>query len=160
MCPSKGGATDVNGSRINLFPDVRDIVANIQECGIPIAAASRCVLLLSLQSAMIIYHMYSTTSPKASCELQKVLGIYDKFDFSEIYPRRKFSHFEKYQSSLSSILSVVLFTLLSLKTKSQVDYKDMIFFDDERWNISDIATLGNAIGIFDLIARLIPQASY
>ena len=88
---------------------------------------------------------YSTTSPKASCELQKVLGIYNKFDFSEIYPRRKFSHFEKYQfeSYLSSILNVVLLTVLSLKRKSQVDYRDMIFFDDERWNISDITTLGN-----------------
>lgn len=102
----KGGATDVHGSRINLFPDVRDIISNIQECGIPIAAAS------------------STTAPKASRELQKVLQIYDNFDFSEIYPKRKFSHFE------------------SLQRKSQVDYKDMIFFDDEQWNISDITTLG------------------
>ena len=52
-------------------------------------------------------------------------------------------------TNLSSILSVILFAvLLSLKRKSQVDYRDMIFFDDERWNISDITTLGNDIGIF------------
>ena len=45
---SKGGAIDVHGSRVNLFPDVRDIITNIQECGILMAAASRYVCPPSL----------------------------------------------------------------------------------------------------------------
>ena len=34
------------------------------------------------------------------------------------------------------------FLFFSLQRKSEIDYKDMIFFDDERWNISDITGLG------------------
>ena len=33
-------------------------------------------------------------------------------------------------------------SFFSLQRKSEIDYKDMIFFDDERWNISDITGLG------------------
>ncbi|XP_065915833.1 magnesium-dependent phosphatase 1-like [Dysidea avara] len=101
-----GGATDVYGKRAVLFPDVKDILSDIRQCGIKMAAAS------------------STTDPQASRELQKVLGIYDMFDFSEIYPKRKTNHFEK------------------LKQKSKVEYEDMIFFDDESWNISTVSPLG------------------
>jgi len=38
---SCGGATDAYGERAELFPDVRDILNAIKQCGIPMAAASR-----------------------------------------------------------------------------------------------------------------------
>ena len=36
-----------------------------------------------------------TTDPSASVALQKALGVYDRFHFSELYPRRKFEHFKR-----------------------------------------------------------------
>jgi len=39
---SCGGATDAYGERAVLFPDVKDIFNDIQQCGIKMAAASRC----------------------------------------------------------------------------------------------------------------------
>lgn len=101
-----GGATDRYGTKIQLFRDVREILSELDGAGIKIAAAS------------------STEDPPASEELQKVLGVYDRFQFHEIYPTRKFKHFEK------------------LKEKSGVDYRDMLFFDDEYLNIKDISSLG------------------
>lgn len=64
---SKGGATDVHGSQINLCHDVRDIIANIQDCGILIAAASRYVLLESLRLAKLNARILITLSSTCTC---------------------------------------------------------------------------------------------
>ena len=45
---SCGGATDVYGERAVLFPDVKDILSDIRQCGIKMAAASRSAFVFYL----------------------------------------------------------------------------------------------------------------
>lgn len=57
-------------------------------------------------------------------QLINLLGIAQYFHYREIYPGCKMKHFR------------------SLQQKSNIDFKEMVFFDDDRRNIRDVSRLG------------------
>jgi magnesium-dependent phosphatase 1 len=65
-----------------------------------------------------------TEEPDWARKLLRVLNIYDWFDYEEIYPTTKERHFE------------------SLRKRSGIEYKEMIFFDDEYRNIVAVSKIG------------------
>lgn len=65
-----------------------------------------------------------TTSPKIARELMKIFGIKPYIDYEEIFPDTKTTHF------------------VSIAAKSKIDFRDMVFFDDEHRNIRDVSLLG------------------
>lgn len=64
-----------------------------------------------------------TETPDIAETLLKLFDINKYFDFKQIFPDRKFKHFK------------------NLKKESDVEYNEMIFFDDEMRNIRDISSL-------------------
>eukprot|EP00126_Sphaerothecum_destruens_P013491 Sdes_comp23091_c0_seq1m21413 len=99
-------AKDRFGTLIRLYPDARNILQTLKASGYKIAAVSR------------------TEDPKASFELLKLLDIEKYFDYKEIYPGKKTSHFAK------------------ISAASLIPYEKMIFFDDEFRNIRDMSKVG------------------
>lgn len=97
---------DHRGNRVKLYPDVIQILDRLDDLGIPMAIASR------------------THEPEWASELLTLFGIIQRFEFSEIYPEAKFSHFA------------------SIHADSGIAYADILFFDDEQRNIRDISSLG------------------
>ena len=65
-----------------------------------------------------------TEQPDWARELVGLLGIADRFAFSEIYPSSKLKHFA------------------ALRDDSRIDYDEMLFFDDETRNIRDLGSFG------------------
>ena len=65
-----------------------------------------------------------TEQPAWAVELVDLLVITDRFAFSEIYPTSKLRHFA------------------ALREESGINYADMLFFDDEMRNISEVSKLG------------------
>ena len=102
----QGKVFDRYGTEIYLYPDVKNIINELHQYQIPIAIASR------------------TDSPPNAREALKLLGIIDDFDYFEIYPGSKVTHFKK------------------LQIKSGIDYTNMVFFDDELRNIREVSDLG------------------
>ncbi|XP_062500659.1 magnesium-dependent phosphatase 1-like isoform X2 [Corticium candelabrum] len=102
----KGGAYDRNNYHIELYPDVRDLLNELAEKEIKLAAASR------------------TEAPAAAHDLLKELNMDNYFHYKEIYPGSKTAHFKRFRAM------------------SGVRYIDMLFFDDEQRNITDISRLG------------------
>lgn len=97
---------DASGRYLRLYPDVPEILADLAAGGYEIAAASR------------------TSAPDWAEELLILFGIHRFFDYKEIYPGSKLTHFR------------------SLKRKSGRSFKEMRFFDDERRNVEEIRRLG------------------
>ena len=67
-----------------------------------------------------------TEQPAWALSLIDLLGITSYFAFSEIYPSSKVMHFS------------------SLKKASTFEFSQMLFFDDESRNISEVSSLGVA----------------
>ncbi|KAI1283026.1 Magnesium-dependent phosphatase 1 [Halotydeus destructor] len=65
-----------------------------------------------------------THTPERARELTKLLKWDQYFDYTEIYPGKKTAHFKEF------------------KKNSKYDYKEMLFFDDERRNIQDLEAQG------------------
>jgi magnesium-dependent phosphatase 1 len=65
-----------------------------------------------------------TTSPRIAKQLLKIFDIDKYVDYIEMYPTNKTEHFVK------------------IAAQSKVDFKNMVFFDDEHRNIVDVAPLG------------------
>ena len=65
-----------------------------------------------------------TEQPTWAKELICLLGVDKRFQLAEIYPSTKLKHFA------------------ALNASSNVDYQDMLFFDDESRNIVEVSTLG------------------
>ena len=65
-----------------------------------------------------------TERPDWAMELIQMLKIVQFFSYKEIYPSSKLKHFK------------------SLQEDSQIDYHEMLFFDDELRNIRDVSKLG------------------
>jgi magnesium-dependent phosphatase 1 len=65
-----------------------------------------------------------STSPKIAKELMGIFDIRKYVDYIEISPNSKTEHFIK------------------LAAKSKLEFRDMVFFDDEYRNITDVALLG------------------
>ena len=99
---------DANGKVVRLYEEVHGIMDQLDASRIPMALASR------------------TQEPEWARELLEMLGITDRFAWSEIYPSAKFQHFAAIHGS------------------SGIAYEKMLFFDDEQRNIDDINRLGVA----------------
>ena len=65
-----------------------------------------------------------TQEPDWARQLIRMLDVDHRFAFAEIYPGSKFQHFA------------------ALRMDSQIDYSQMLFFDDEMRNIREIGRLG------------------
>lgn len=101
-----GVVRDARGLVMDPYPEVNDILRQLHENGIPLAAASR------------------TSYPDGAFSLIKLLGWSDYFKYKEIYPGSKTTHFMKMASA------------------SGVPFSEMIFFDNEPRNITDVSKLG------------------
>ena len=73
----KDGVRDARGVRMDPFPDVHDILKQLRENQIPMAAASR------------------TTYPEGAFSLLKLLGWNELLQYKEIYPGSKITHFKR-----------------------------------------------------------------
>ncbi len=82
---------DSYGARIVLYPDVRDILNDLQARGIPMALASR------------------TGAPPWARELLRLFEIEHYFEFQEIYPSSKIAHFQKLQKDSGIPYSKMVF---------------------------------------------------
>lgn len=103
---SKGFVEDARGAPIRLYADVPGILEECDRRGLPMALASR------------------TNEPGWARELLGLLGIQERFAFSEIYPSSKRRHFQ------------------ALRSASGLDYHEMLFFDDEQRNITECSSIG------------------
>ena len=65
-----------------------------------------------------------TGEPDWARELLDLLNVREYFRYEEIYPGSKVTHFKR------------------LRNKSGLNYEDMIFFDDEQRNITEVSELG------------------
>ncbi|KAF2860638.1 magnesium-dependent phosphatase-1 [Piedraia hortae CBS 480.64] len=96
--------TDGSGTSYAFYTDVPGILSALKEKGILVCAASR------------------THTPDRAREMLRLLRVdeetkaIDVFDYLEIYPGSKITHFRR------------------LHKTSGIDYKDMVFFDDESRN--------------------------
>ena len=73
-----------------------------------------------------------TEQPAWARELVGLLGLTDRFAFAEIYPASKLSHFK------------------ALRKLSGIEFKEMLFFDDEMRNIREVSQLGvSAVHVSD-----------
>jgi|GEM_PF-309344 len=103
---SDGVVKDQTGAKMKLYDDIREILEFLQEKEVPLAIASR------------------THAPSDALRLLDLLGVDKCFQFLEIYPGSKRSHFEH------------------LRQDSGVPFGQMVFFDDEQRNIDEITALG------------------
>lgn len=101
-----GMIRDDDGRKIRLYDDVLEILAQLDHQQISMAVASR------------------TSAPDWADELMGLLDIKKYFQYFEIYPGSKISHFR------------------SLQEKTGLKYSDMMFFDDEYRNIEEVSRLG------------------
>lgn len=65
-----------------------------------------------------------TEQPAWAQQLIELLGIAEHFSYSEIYPSSKLEHFA------------------ALREATNIEYQQMLFFDDERRNITEVSSLG------------------
>ena len=91
---------------IRLYDDVPEILDNLLAEGHQLAVASR------------------TNEPTWARELMGLLGIARLFDFEEIYPGSKVTHFKR------------------IAEDSGRPFEEMVFFDDEHRNIVEVGNLG------------------
>ncbi|XP_017890371.1 magnesium-dependent phosphatase 1-like, partial [Ceratina calcarata] len=97
---------DSQGQTIRYYKEVPDVLKRLSEEGYELGVASR------------------TSEIEGARQLLNLFDWNKYFQYKEIYPGSKVTHFSKIQKA------------------SGVDYKDMIFFDDEHRNIVDVGKLG------------------
>lgn len=82
-------------------------------------------ILEKLRNDSILMAIASRTGePSWAKQLLELFKIDDYFTYKEIYPGSKVKHFNR------------------LKNASNIQFEDMIFFDDEMRNISEVGALG------------------
>ncbi|KAM6453110.1 magnesium-dependent phosphatase 1 [Liasis olivaceus] len=74
---SDGSVQDRNKRPVNLYPEVADVLQQLQSKGIPMAAASR------------------TGEIRGATQLLDLLGLNSYFHYTEIYPGSKVTHFQR-----------------------------------------------------------------
>ncbi|KAK3110395.1 hypothetical protein LTR53_015363 [Teratosphaeriaceae sp. CCFEE 6253] len=116
--PSKdGGLTvrDSSGSSFGFYSDVASLLVSLRQANITVGAASRTHTpdLARQMLSMLSVPSESGTSRKAI----------DMFDYMEIYPGSKTTHFQR------------------LQKQTGIAYEEMLFFDDESRN-RNVETLG------------------
>ncbi|EST09939.1 Magnesium-dependent phosphatase-1, eukaryotic/arcaheal type [Kalmanozyma brasiliensis GHG001] len=127
---------DRNGQPLSFFPHVPSILFWLRRRGVEVAAASRtsapAVARQALNGLFLVDDEQYVPHPgsndeegEASGKEAKVVKAIDFFDYQEIYPGSKITHFRK------------------LHEDSGVAYEDMVFFDDEYRN----AEVGSKLGV-------------
>ncbi|XP_037026194.1 magnesium-dependent phosphatase 1-like [Bradysia coprophila] len=104
---SNGQIVDGNGRKMKYFPDVPEVLQKLTSLGYQLAVASR------------------TSAPKEGRQLVNLFGWSQYFDYLEIYPGCKVTHFNQF------------------KKHSGIPLENMLFFDDESRNIVDINKIGS-----------------
>lgn len=107
---SRGNTSEIvdgRGSRVPIYPDSESILQHLKSTpNILVACASR------------------TGAIDYAKKLLKTLNWTCLFDYIEIFPSSKISHFR------------------NLSKATGIEFKDMLFFDDEQRNIVDVSELG------------------
>ena len=91
---------------MRLYPDVPEILDEVEAMGCPMALASR------------------TEQPGWARDLLDLMECRHRFDYEEIFPSSKITHFS------------------NLKRDTGIPYHEMLFFDDEHRNIAEVGALG------------------
>lgn len=99
---------DRRDRHFRLYPEVPGILDHLEAAGCLLGLASR------------------TDQPGWAREVLDLMGIRQRFQFEEIYPGSKVSHFE------------------AIRARSGLDFTSMLFFDDEHRNIAEVSDLGVA----------------
>lgn len=113
---SSGAVYDASGERIRLMGDTESIM--------------RELVTDPMWKDTTVAYVSRTEHPEWAVPCLKTfiisdgVSMYDIGKWQEIYPGGKRTHFKR------------------IHQKSGVAYKDMLFFDNERWNITDVSTLG------------------
>uniref|UniRef100_A0A8C5SJV1 Magnesium-dependent phosphatase 1 n=1 Tax=Laticauda laticaudata TaxID=8630 RepID=A0A8C5SJV1_LATLA len=103
---SDGSVQDQNHRPVRLYPEVPEVLHLLDSEGIAMASASR------------------TGEIQGARQLLDLFGLNCYFRYTEIYPGRKTTHFQR------------------LNQQSGIPFHRMLFFDDESRNIHDVGTLG------------------
>lgn len=111
---------DRYGEGFGFYGDVGEVLDMLRQKGIKIGAASRTSAPdLARDMLKLLRIPTSPSSPSKATSLKAI----DFFDYLQIYPGSKVTHFER------------------LKRESGVEYEEMLFFDDEARN-RNVETLG------------------
>ena len=102
----EGRVRDRQNRHFRLYPEVLSILDELEEAGCLLALASR------------------TEQPSWAREVLDLMEIRQRFQFEEIYPGSKVSHFE------------------AIRSQSNATFEEMLFFDDEHRNITEVGALG------------------
>ncbi|KAJ9476861.1 putative magnesium-dependent phosphatase [Pseudozyma hubeiensis] len=119
---------DRNSQPLQFFPHVPSILFWLKRRGIPIAAASRTsapTVARQALNGLVLVDDSSLIEGNGGPGANKLVKAIDFFDYQEIYPGSKITHFRK------------------LHQDSGVEYEDMVFFDDEYRN----AEVGSKLGV-------------
>ena len=94
------------------------------------------ILLKLHQNGIPLAAASRTSYPEGAFSLIKLFGWSDYFKYKEIYPGSKTTHFKK------------------LAAASGVPFEDMVFFDNESRNITDVSKLGVTCVLIDTFIGL------
>ncbi|XP_059153435.1 magnesium-dependent phosphatase 1-like isoform X2 [Physella acuta] len=111
---SDGKVYDSHNHHVKYYKDVPEILNSLHNSGVKLAIASR------------------TCAVTEASDLTRLFKWDQYFDYRQIYPGSKITHFKK------------------LHVMSGIAYEEMLFFDDEHRNIADVSSLGVA-------CQLVPQ---
>ncbi|KAL5021092.1 hypothetical protein ScPMuIL_000247 [Solemya velum] len=103
---SDGKIYDAHGRQVKIFPDVPKMLERLSSDGYKLGVASR------------------TSCTEEARDLVRLFDWDKYFQYKEIYPGCKVTHFERF------------------KQNSGLAYNEMMFFDDEYRNILDVSKLG------------------
>ncbi|ENN75585.1 hypothetical protein YQE_07928, partial [Dendroctonus ponderosae] len=103
---SSNRIVDNYGAKVKYYPEVPEILKNLQNQGYELGIASR------------------TSEIQGAKQLLNLLGWDKYFTYWEIFPGSKVTHFN------------------NIKKQSNCHFEEMLFFDDENRNITDITRLG------------------
>lgn len=113
---------DVCGRTVHHYSDVPNVLKQLSEEGYELGVASR------------------TSEIKGAKQLLDLFGWKKYFNYVEIFPGSKITHFSNIQKS------------------SHADYKDILFLDDEVRNIMEVGKLGvYAVLIKDGVSRCVVE---
>ena len=118
---------DRNSQPLSFFPHVPSILFWCKRHNIPVAAASRTsaptVARQALNNLYLVDDAHLVSGENQPAKEPKVVKAIDFFDYQEIYPGSKLTHFR------------------NLHRDSAIEYEDMLFFDDEYRN-AEVGKLG------------------
>ncbi|EGG03221.1 uncharacterized protein MELLADRAFT_44567 [Melampsora larici-populina 98AG31] len=118
-----GELVDKAGRKLSFFTDVPHILATLQSVGVKIAACSRTHRPDIARQALSDIRIPRKPNSSSDEQEQDLIRSIDLFDNLQIYPGSKLSHFETIQKEM------------------KIEYKDILFFDDEPRN-SEVERLG------------------